>query len=135
VLSPKVQPQPPPGTPGPPPICHSDNTYGIVWSPDTSETPYNKHYTFEVTVTDSLDHVGMDLFHFELADYVCGDANGDGVTSVGDIVFNVNYLYKSGEPPEPIEAGDVNCDGILNVGDVIFLVTYLYKEGPRPGCF
>ena len=135
ILSPKVQPQPPPGTPGPPPIYYSDNTYGIVWTPDTAETPYNKHYTFEVTVTDSLGHVGRDLFHFELADYVCGDANGDGVTSVGDIVFNVNYLYREGEPPEPIEAGDANCDGIVNVGDVVYLVTYLYKEGPLPGCF
>lgn len=135
IISPKVQPQPPPGTPGPPPTQYSENTYRIVWTPDTTETPYNMWYSFHVTVTDSLGHVGEDLFFFELADYVCGDANGDGVTSVGDIVYNVNYLYKNGDPPEPIEAGDANCDGIVNVGDVVFLVSYLYKDGPLPGCF
>ena len=63
-----------------------------------------------------------------------GDANGDGIINVGDVVYLVTYLYKNGPAPSPIEAGDCNCDGIVNLGDVVYLISYLYKGGPAPGC-
>ena len=63
-----------------------------------------------------------------------GDANGDGVIDVGDVVYIINYLYRNGDPPSPMEAGDANCDGIVNVGDVVYLINYLYKGGPAPSC-
>jgi hypothetical protein len=63
-----------------------------------------------------------------------GDANGDGIINVGDIVYLVSYLYKNGPAPSPVDAGDCNCDEIVNVGDVVFLVSYLYKGGPEPVC-
>lgn len=63
-----------------------------------------------------------------------GDVNGDGIINVGDVVFLVNYLYRSGEEPVPLEAGDITCDGIVNVGDVVYLVNYLYKGGDPPAC-
>jgi hypothetical protein len=136
IISPKVQPQPPPGTPGPPPIEEEEEDhYRAVWTPDPGQTPYNHWYTFEVTVTDSLGHVGRDMFHFELADYVCGDANGDGITDLGDAIYELNYLFKGGETPDPFEAGDANCDDMLNLEDALYLLNYLFKEGPYPGCF
>ncbi|MGB3092143.1 MAG: dockerin type I repeat-containing protein, partial [Candidatus Zixiibacteriota bacterium] len=49
----------------------------------------------------------------------CGDANGDFVVNVGDVVYLVSYLYKGGpEPYCPTGRGDVNNDGVINVGDV-----------------
>jgi|GEM_PF-1986467 len=63
-----------------------------------------------------------------------GDANGDDVVNVGDIVFLVSYLYKNGPAPDPIWVGDCNCDEVVNVGDIVFLVSYLYKGGPEPLC-
>lgn len=63
-----------------------------------------------------------------------GDANGDGVVNVADVVYLVNYLYRGGDPPIPMEAGDANCDGIVNVADVVYLVNYLYRGGDPPGC-
>ena len=63
-----------------------------------------------------------------------GDANADGIVDIGDVVYLVNYLYRAGSEPCPIEAGDVTCDGIVNVGDVVFLISYLYKGGPPPAC-
>jgi hypothetical protein len=63
-----------------------------------------------------------------------GDANGDGIVNVGDIVYLVSYLYKGGPEPTPMEAGDANRDGIINVGDIVYLVSYLYKGGPPPAC-
>lgn len=135
IISPKVQPQPPPATPAPPPTQYSENTYRIIWTPDTTETPYNMWYSFHVTVTDSFGHVGKDLFHFKLADYVCGDANGDGICELGDIVYNINYVFRDGNPPEPMEAGDANCDQIIELGDIVYLINFVFREGPYPGCF
>jgi len=63
---------------------------------------------------------------------ICGDANGDDIVNIGDIVYLVSYLYKSGPAPAPECVGDVNQDDIINVGDVVYLVSYLYKGGPSP---
>jgi outer membrane protein assembly factor BamB len=64
--------------------------------------------------------------------YQRGDANGDGVINVADVVYLVNFLYRSGDPPAPMDAGDANGDGIVNVADVVYLVNYLYRSGDPP---
>jgi hypothetical protein len=70
-----------------------------------------------------------------MASYVLrGDANGDGAIDLADVVYLINYLYKSGLVPVPAEAGDANCDGTVDVGDVVLLINYLYKNGAAPGC-
>jgi len=63
-----------------------------------------------------------------------GDANSDGVVDIGDVVYLVNFLYKNGTPPIPLQAADANCDEIVNVADVVYLVNYLYRGGDPPGC-
>jgi len=63
-----------------------------------------------------------------------GDANGDGVIDLGDVVYLINYLYREGDPPSPIEAGDCNCDEIVDLGDVVYLINYLFRGGPPPNC-
>jgi uncharacterized protein (TIGR02145 family) len=35
------------------------------------------------------------------AEYVCGDANDDGVINPADVVFLLNYLFKGGPAPDP----------------------------------
>jgi hypothetical protein len=61
-----------------------------------------------------------------------GDATGDGVINLGDLVFIINYLFKNGPAPDPITVADVNCDGKINLGDLVYLINYLYKGGPAP---
>jgi len=64
---------------------------------------------------------------------ICGDVNNDGIVNIGDVVYMVGYLYKSGPAPIPMPCvGDVNNDDIVNVGDIVYLVAYLYKGGPAP---
>jgi hypothetical protein len=63
---------------------------------------------------------------FRLEDYA-----GYGLS---DLVRLINYLYKGGSAPVPLERGDVNCDGRIDLGDVVYLITYLYKGGPPPPC-
>ena len=68
--------------------------------------------------------------------YVPGDANGDGIVSVEDVVFLINYLYKEGISPNPFGSGDPNADCIVDVADIVYLLNYLFKIGPAPqnGC-
>ena len=63
---------------------------------------------------------------------VRGDANGDGVIDLGDVVYLLNYLYKGGPTPNPLWTGDTNSDGVVDIGDVVYLLNYLYKGGPPP---
>ncbi len=63
-----------------------------------------------------------------------GDANGDRVIDVADVVFMINYLFRSGPEPVCSECGDANCDNDHNIGDVVWLINYLYKNGPAPAC-
>ncbi len=70
----------------------------------------------------------------DVVSYIPGDASGDGVVDIGDVVYLINYLFKSGPAPYPLIAGDANCDGVVDVGDVIYLINYLFKGGPVPSC-
>jgi len=68
-------------------------------------------------------------------EYLCGDANSDGGVNVGDGVYIINFVFKSGPAPDPLEAGDVNGDGNCNVGDAVYLIAYVFNGGPAPeGC-
>lgn len=75
-----------------------------------------------------------EVFSFDLEDY--GDVNGDGNIDVGDVVFLVNYLFRSGPAPSPVSRGDISGDCQVDVGDVVYLINYLFKGGPKParGC-
>jgi hypothetical protein len=64
--------------------------------------------------------------------YISGDANGDGIVEIADVVYLINYLFISGPAPKPLAAGDVNCDGIINASDVVYLINYLFIGGPPP---
>ncbi|MGB8657793.1 MAG: dockerin type I repeat-containing protein [Candidatus Zixiibacteriota bacterium] len=66
--------------------------------------------------------------------YPVGDFNQDGGIDIGDVVFAINYLFKSGPAPDSLESGDVNCDGVIDAGDVICLTNHLFKNGPLPPC-
>jgi hypothetical protein len=67
--------------------------------------------------------------------YVPGDANGDWVVNVADAVSLINYVFKGGPPPVPLEAGDANCDGSPDIGDAVYIISYVFKGGPAPGCY
>ena len=69
---------------------------------------------------------------------ICGNVNGDELVNILDIVYLINYKYKQGPAPDPIESGDVNSldqpDGLINILDIVYLINYKYKDGPEPVC-
>jgi hypothetical protein len=66
--------------------------------------------------------------------FLQGDANGDKKLNVSDVIYIINYLFKGGPPPNPLESADANCDSKISVTDVIYLINYLFKGGPKPAC-
>ena len=78
--------------------------------------------------TDSL--VKQD--YIRVRQFIRGDANGDGVIDVADIVYLLNYVYIDGPAPEPRKAGDANCDRLVNIVDVVNLINYLFRRIPLP---
>ena len=66
--------------------------------------------------------------------YRCGDANGDGMVDISDVVYLISYLYKCGIPPYPLNRGDLNLDGVVDLADLVYLISYLYKGGSPPSC-
>jgi hypothetical protein len=110
---------------------------------------YDTSLTVSDTLTDSTlyywrvkasDEAGHESdwqdhpFRFTAREFLCGDANADGVIDIADVVRMLNYVYKSGPAPEPLEAGDVNVDGAVDIGDIVYLLNYLFKGWPAPDC-
>ncbi len=82
----------------------------------------------------AMDACNVDTLLFVTVIYLCGDANGDGFMNILDITFLINYLYRSGAAPDPIESGDGDGGGSINLLDIVYLINYLYKGGPAPNC-
>ncbi len=91
--------------------------------------------SFTARLVDAAGSADEQLFSFDVVlPYVCGDANGDGDINVADGVYIINYVFKSGPAPEPLEAGDANCDGDNNIADGVYIINYVFKSGPEPCC-
>jgi uncharacterized delta-60 repeat protein len=81
---------------------------------------------------DSLTHA--DYITIKYVQFLRGDVNGDIKLSVSDVIYLINYLFKGGPPPNPLEKGDCNCDCKVTISDVVYLINYLFKGGPPPVC-
>jgi len=68
--------------------------------------------------------------------FVCGDVNNDGTaTTVEDLSFIVNYIFRNGAIPANLLAA--NCDGIIgepNILDLSCIVNYIFRSGHAPIC-
>jgi hypothetical protein len=103
-----------------------------------SEFFYNQNYTWN-HYSEYWNPFGYNLYgdpslvREGISTFTYGDCNNDGTIDVGDVVYLVNYLYKNGSAPDPVQAGDCNCDSTVDLGDVVYLINYLYKQGSPPG--
>lgn len=88
---------------------------------------------FAGTIDYSLNQgFWQDFLH--IPGFVCGDANGNGSLNALDVTFLINFIYKHGPAPNPLQSGDVNRSGTINALDVTFMINFLYKHGPAPNC-
>ena len=65
---------------------------------------------------------------------ICGDVNHNGRRDILDVTFLINYLYKHGSAPVPLQCADLNGDGKINAKDITVIIIFLYKQGSNPTC-
>lgn len=99
--------------------------------------PSSDGYSGSTGIIVSVDSIVDDKLYayvYVPPQFLLGDANGDGIIELGDLIYILNYLYKNGSSPDPLARAEVNCDDIVDLGDVIYLINYLFKGGPEPSC-
>ena len=68
---------------------------------------------------------------FAQEEFIRGDADGDCLVGIYDVVHLMGYLFGSLELPCE-DAGDLNDDGNVDPADIVYLLNYLFHEGPAP---
>jgi len=95
-------------------------------------------FSFSVIVSDACTYVEFsDETSFNLAivqSFPCGDVNQDELVNILDAVMLINYLYKDGPDPVPMENAYIDNNDLINILDVVYLINNVYKEGPDPVC-
>ncbi len=116
--------------------CNLATGWVSVAAPPVSAIAFDYNYSHKPDLGVSNWGGANVIYKNVMESYVWGDANGNGEVEVGDIIYLVNYLYKGGPKPNPLQSGDANDDCIIDVGDIIYLINYLYRGGdtPLPGC-
>jgi CubicO group peptidase (beta-lactamase class C family) len=115
---------------------YPQGTGGITAWEVSSVLPDGEDYFWRVRAGDGFEYgdwSSLASFYIK-TQFICGDASGDDLVDVGDAVCLINYIFKNGPAPDPLETGDTNADGLCNIGDAVFLVNYIFRGGPEPVC-
>ena len=95
----------------------------------------NGFISFTALVTDAYGIPGEKTYTLHLwVPFLCGDANREGMINLADGVYIINYVFKGGPPPYPLEVADVNTDGGVNLADAVYMINYIFKGGAAPAC-
>jgi hypothetical protein len=87
-------------------------------------------------ISDIVTYVVTEDFH-----YINGDADGNEIVDILDIVMLIDFKFKECPPgagegtcpaPDPYEAGDANCNGIVDIIDIVRLIDFKFKDSPGP---
>ena len=109
---------------------------------------WNKYIQYVDAYYDSLydgtdfppEHVGemgFVVYRGDFTEYIppwwgYGDANGDGIVNILDIVAIVNYVLGNGEIAVEA-AADFNYDGTTNILDIVAMVNFILGSGDPGG--
>ena len=86
----------------------------------------------KIGVTITVFCLVLCLITTQAAAQVPGDANSDETVDIGDVVYDLNYVFKGGQPPEIFECGDANADCTIDIRDAVYLLNYIFRQGPIP---
>ena len=86
--------------------------YSVLFSPYTQEYLGRYYFTYEAPEDEPL----------------LGDANGDGVVDVADVVAIVNYILEKPADNFDAKAADVNGDEVIDAADVVGVVNIILNK-------
>lgn len=99
----------------------------------------NGDYFFRVRAKDAEAQLSQFSPVVPLSVGVCtwlvGDADGNGLRTISDAVYLVNYIFVGGAAPtpSPIGSGDADCSGFVSISDAVYLISFIFGGGPVPG--
>lgn len=117
-----------------------------IWLVDTSFNPpestffgcrLNEYATYwGDTVLQVIPTISAGIFRVgATAAFECGDANADGVLTISDALFLVNFIFQSGAFPCPAGGiGDFDCSGEITITDAVKIVLFIFGDGESPCC-
>ena len=107
----------------------SDSAYGsLLWK-------------FSDTLIQVVPVATYGCLYIKNVSYISGDANGDWIFNAIDIVYMINYLKGTGNPPpyhwdcangRLYATADANGNCVFNGLDITYSVNYLLGRGPAP---
>ncbi len=86
----------------------------------------------DTSMTGNFGDSTITVPNSELVAFVCGDADGNGMISISDAVFLINYIFAGGPAPSPVIRGDADCNGLVTISDAVYLINYIFAGGPQP---
>lgn len=117
-----------------------DFTTGVVTVGPLTDTSYSASLSWGTYYwhVKSINLCGKESAYqdspFSFYVFRIGDASGDGLVDVSDVIYLINYLYKSGPAPVPLESANVSVDLVVDIADAVYLLNFLFKHGPAPYC-
>jgi hypothetical protein len=74
----------------------------------------------------------IDIVPVQVGSFIAGDANGDARLDIGDPIWIINELFRSGLPSLCRAATDANGDDLIDLSDATHIIQYLFFAGAAP---
>ena len=102
-------------------------TFEVLEDAEPGETPITLNYVKNSTLNVDIDEITFALTSgvVEISDRTPGDASGDGIIDLKDVVMLRRYLTGGWDVTVDVSNADVNADGVLDLKDVVLLRRYL----------
>ena len=113
----------------------SETTTGSQFEAPPLDTAVADLYYWRVKPVGETAFTGIYPFNLLLAEcLVRGNVDHDeaGLITLWDLVWLVDFMFKSGSEPPNLEEANVNGFDKIDISDAVYLVDYLYIGGPEP---
>ncbi len=116
------------------PTGNADEYHGFI--PAQKAGSFIEYFIF--AQNDRGDVSTSILYSFAILEppYVCGDVDNNGeFQGILELTYLVDFIFRSGPPPENELAADVNgSGGSANILDLTYMVDFVFRSGPAPVC-
>lgn len=116
-------------------VAIASDINGVAYSCDFSVDQVSKINHDSVLATYGLgDGPGFAAIY---EPFPAGDLNASGTVTSADVIFAVNYVFRSGPEAESLALADVNRDCIISLADILTAVNFVFRGGAalEYGCY